>query len=59
LERDHIKSAANMSAKISSIDEIIPIGDITRNGRLRKHKHLFKAPVLKPKHTYLSLLNDN
>jgi len=49
LERDHIKSAATMSAKISSMAETIPIGDITRNGRLRKPKHLFRAPLLEPK----------
>ena len=40
-----------MSAKIISIDVTIPIGDITRNGRLKKHNHLFTTPPLKPKRT--------
>lgn len=38
-----------MSANISSIVVIIPIGDITRNGRLKKRNHFLTTPPLKPK----------
>jgi len=57
LERDHIKSAANMSAKTSSIDVRIPIGDITTNGRLKKLNLLFAVPPLKKTNTHTNLTN--